>query len=250
VVSAAAAAAWFYQPGLEAHEVMRTVYDSGEDLLRTASFALGDTTLRATTHNIHRVSVCRAAQKSLQDSGSSVVLSCPTGLDIKAYNGQHPPPPDYVAGIVSTRALAPPSIFGGVEPQPGWPCPDCYAVMPKFYDDDWSIEGAIAYDAWSQLGAEDIQVNDASAPHVALFDSQMQAISVNESGFSTTSGPHAGDDAFWTIPSPPASLALYGTFTVAPSTSEPEVKHVVVLFQQRASDTLPWSSAAQEIDIK
>ncbi|MCB9647466.1 MAG: S8 family serine peptidase [Deltaproteobacteria bacterium] len=86
--SAAAAAVWAYRPSLNAHEIMRVVFDSAVPLSGDSEVCLGGPPC---ADGVRRVSVCRAVAAACLASGACIAPVCgplnpgrnlrPTGLD-------------------------------------------------------------------------------------------------------------------------------------------------------------------------
>ena len=81
VISATAAAVWHYRPSLAAHELMDLLYDSGDNLARTAEFCLGGSSTNPCPQSaltVHRISFCNAVLSAC----SSSVEYCPAPADL------------------------------------------------------------------------------------------------------------------------------------------------------------------------
>lgn len=103
VVSAAAAAVWYYRPELPAHEVMETLYEAGEDLGTSSEFCLGGTSARPCSRKglrSRRVSLCRSVVAACGEGDGACppaarTRSCPqqaitlnhlAGLDLETFD--------------------------------------------------------------------------------------------------------------------------------------------------------------------
>lgn len=261
VVSAAAAAVWAYQPTWDAHQVMDAVYASGAALDPVqASFSQGATSLGTSAERVHRVSICRAAQLSLGARTPSVSLACAGGDATRPFDGL-PKPEPYFTALTGTLPVSLTSEHGQVDPQPGWPCPECFTTLNTEPEEPWEIQGEIPYDAWSALGANEIRVSGdtgttpsfSSSLQVTLLDANGRVLGIagdNQSGFSSSAAitgyPVNGS---WTMPlTNQSALPVYGSFVPADQNAR-LVAHVVVQFQKRSATNPSWSSAAEEITI-